>query len=64
MTVGMESGDRPPREDRGERRERSDRGDRSPRGDRAPRAEGGAGEPAELAEQLPLQEAGRNDQQP
>jgi len=62
--AGMESGDRPPREDRGERRERSDRGDRSPRGDRAPRAEGGAGEPAELAEQLPLQEAGRNDQQP
>jgi polyribonucleotide nucleotidyltransferase len=58
--AGMEGGDRPPREERGERRERP------PRGERAPRAEGGErGEPVEqVAEQLPLQESNRDDQQP
>ncbi|WP_076999214.1 polyribonucleotide nucleotidyltransferase [Variovorax sp. KK3] len=41
--AGMESYDRPPREERGERRER---GDRPPRGDRAPRFDNTAEAPA------------------
>ncbi|MEJ8812489.1 polyribonucleotide nucleotidyltransferase [Variovorax ureilyticus] len=58
--AGMEGNDRPPREERGERRERPPRGERAPRAESAER-----GEPAEqVAEQLPLQESNRGDQQP